>query len=106
MYLKIGENQKAFEKLLDVTHLNDSHTNALMALGAILQSKHDIDGALNKYKRIPQIHMEGGELWSNIALCFFRKRKYVAVSKKSIFLGADKSVGVYNVNLLGPISYF
>lgn len=88
MYLKISENQKAFEKLLDVTHLDDQHTNALMALGAILQSKHDIDGALNKYKRIPQIHMEGGELWSNIAMCFFRKRKFVAVSefKKKRFL--------------------
>lgn len=37
MYLKVGENQRAFEKLLDVTHLEDQHTNSLMALGAILQ---------------------------------------------------------------------
>lgn len=101
MYLKIGENQKAFEKLLDVTHLDDQHTNALMALGAILQSKHDIDGALNKYKRIPQIHMEGGELWSNIAMCFFRKRKYVAVSKIK-FCFECKSVNE-RVNLFGII---
>ncbi|XP_063697926.1 Bardet-Biedl syndrome 4 protein homolog [Culicoides brevitarsis] len=103
MYLKIGENQRAFEKLLDVTHLDDQHTNALMALGAILQSKHDIDGALNKYKRIPKIHMEGGELWSNIAMCFFRKRKFVAAIaclKKSVWVAPLNFNILYNLGLV------
>lgn len=32
--------------------------------------------------------MEGGDLWSNIGMCFFKKRKYVAVSALDILLFA------------------
>uniref|UniRef100_A0A182M420 Uncharacterized protein n=1 Tax=Anopheles culicifacies TaxID=139723 RepID=A0A182M420_9DIPT len=37
LYLKINEYQRAFEKLLDATATDSKHTNALLALGSILQ---------------------------------------------------------------------
>lgn len=73
-----------------------------------LKSKHDIDGALNKYKRIPQIQMEGGDLWSNIGMCFFKKRKYVAVSALDILLFAP-IILIYYINFvptLKLVKYF
>lgn len=44
------------------------------------QSKNDVDGALNKYKLINVSTEDSCELWSNIGLCFLKKRKFVAVS--------------------------
>uniref|UniRef100_A0A182Q011 Uncharacterized protein n=1 Tax=Anopheles farauti TaxID=69004 RepID=A0A182Q011_9DIPT len=38
LYLKINEYQRAFEKLLDATTADSKHTNALLALGSILQA--------------------------------------------------------------------
>lgn len=37
MYLKINDSKSAFERLFDVTKLNERYAKALVALGAILQ---------------------------------------------------------------------
>lgn len=37
MYLKINDSKSAFERLFDVTKLNERYAKALIALGAILQ---------------------------------------------------------------------
>lgn len=58
------------EKLQEATALDEKHTESLLALGAIMQTKSDIEAALNQYRRIPDIQDEGSEVWSNIGLCF------------------------------------
>lgn len=37
LYLKINDSKSAFERLFDVTKLNERYAKALIALGAILQ---------------------------------------------------------------------
>uniref|UniRef100_A0A4Y0BPH9 TPR_REGION domain-containing protein n=1 Tax=Anopheles funestus TaxID=62324 RepID=A0A4Y0BPH9_ANOFN len=103
LYLKINEYQRAFEKLLDATATDSKHTNALLALGSILQSKNDIDGALNKYKRIPTLSDETSEVWSNIGLCFFKKQKFIATIsclKKAVWVSPLNFNALYNLGLV------
>ncbi|XP_029722130.2 Bardet-Biedl syndrome 4 protein homolog [Aedes albopictus] len=103
LYLKINEYQRAFEKLLDAISIDDKCTTALLALGSILQSKNDIDGALNKYKRISNLPDEGSEVWSNIGLCFFKKQKYIAAIsclKKAIWVTPLNFNALYNLGLI------
>ncbi|XP_053686682.1 Bardet-Biedl syndrome 4 protein homolog [Sabethes cyaneus] len=103
LYLKINEYQRAFEKLLDAIAIDDKCTTALLALGSILQSKNDIDGALNKYKRISNLPEEGAEIWSNIGLCFFKKQKYIAAIsclKKAIWVAPLNFNALYNLGLV------
>lgn len=50
------------------------------------QSHQDFDVALAKYRVAAQSIPESPPLWNNIAMCFFGKKKYVAVS---IFQGEE-----------------
>ncbi|XP_058065849.1 Bardet-Biedl syndrome 4 protein homolog [Anopheles bellator] len=103
LYLKINEYQRAFEKLLDATASDTKHTNALLALGSILQSKNDIDGALNKYKQISNLPDESCEVWSNIGLCFFKKQKFIAAIsclKKAVWTSPLNFNALYNLGLV------
>ncbi|XP_058122864.1 Bardet-Biedl syndrome 4 protein homolog [Anopheles ziemanni] len=103
LYLKINEYQRAFEKLLDATATDSKHTSALLALGSILQSKNDIDGALNKYKRMSNLPEESSEVWSNIGLCFFKKQKFIAgisCLKKAAWISPLNFNALYNLGLV------
>ena len=79
MYLKINEVDRAYEKLQEALVSEAKHTNCILAVGAIQQTRNDIDLALNTYKNMPNIQNEGFEIWSNIGLCFYRKNKLIAV---------------------------
>jgi Bardet-Biedl syndrome 4 protein len=81
LYLKLNEVDRAYEKLQEAIALEVNHTTCLLALGAIQQTRIEIDLALNTYKNIRNIQDEGFEVWSNIGLCFYRKNKLIAVSK-------------------------
>lgn len=61
-----------------------------------LQSKNDIDGALNKYKLIDEDGQKGSEIWSNVGLCFFKKKKFIAVSQ-STYHGIFRSITNFGV---------
>jgi len=45
-----------------------------------MQKHSDYDVALTKYRVAAQKVPESSSLWNNIAMCFFGKKKYVAVS--------------------------
>ena len=45
-----------------------------------MQKHGDYDVALTKYRVAAQKVPESASLWNNIAMCFFGKKKYVAVS--------------------------
>lgn len=45
------------------------------------KSKNDVDGALNKYKLIDTESQKGAEIWNNVGLCFYKKKKFIAVLK-------------------------
>jgi Bardet-Biedl syndrome 4 protein len=79
MYLKINEADRAYEKLQESIAIEPKHTNSLLALGAILQTKNDPELALNTYKNIRHLADEGFEIWNNIGMCLYRKSKMIAV---------------------------
>lgn len=79
MYLKVNEVDRAYEKLQEATAIEPGHTNSLLALGAIQQTKNESESALNFYRKIPNLQDESFELWNNIGMCFYRKNKLIAV---------------------------
>lgn len=86
MYLKINEVDRAYDKLQEAVAVNPRHTNSLLALGAITQTKNESEAALNVYKNIANLQDEGFELWNNIGMCFYRKNKLIAVISHCSFL--------------------
>ena len=46
----------------------------------MMQDHGDYDVALSKYRVAAINSPESPQLWNNIAMCFFGKKKYVAVS--------------------------
>ena len=55
-------------------------TQAILAAGAMMQNHGDFDVALTKYRIAAASMPESPQLWNNIGMCFFGKKKYVAVS--------------------------
>lgn len=47
-----------------------------------MQTHGDFDVAMNKYRIAACAVPESPPLWNNIGMCFFGKKKYVAVSNK------------------------
>ena len=56
-----------------------SHVKAIMAAGSMMQSHGDFDVALTKYRVAAVNTPESPPLWNNVGMCFFGKKKYVAV---------------------------
>ncbi|ALC41747.1 BBS4 [Drosophila busckii] len=104
LYLKINETQKAYDRLAEVVNIERKCApKGLLALGAILQSRNDVDGALGKYSQIADAEPEIAELWNNIGLCFFKKQKFiVAVSslRKAVWLSPLNYNALYNLSLI------
>ena len=53
---------------------------AILAAGSMMQQHGDYDVALTKYRIAAASVPESAPLWNNIGMCFFGKKKYVAVS--------------------------
>ena len=51
-----------------------------------MQDHGDFDVALSKYRVAAINSPESPQLWNNIAMCFFGKKKYVAVSNVCLSL--------------------
>lgn len=51
-----------------------------------MQTHGDFDVAMNKYRVAACVVPESPPLWNNIGMCFFGKKKYVAVSNTALFL--------------------
>ncbi|XP_022223260.1 Bardet-Biedl syndrome 4 protein homolog isoform X2 [Drosophila obscura] len=106
LYLKINETQKAYDRLAEVVNIERkcSHMpKGLLAFGAILQSRNDVDGALSKYSQIANAEPEIAELWNNIGLCFFKKQKFIAAVsslRKSVWLSPLNYNALYNLSLI------
>ncbi|KAH8316505.1 hypothetical protein KR067_009309 [Drosophila pandora] len=104
LYMKINETQKAHDRLAEVVSIERKCSpKGLLAFGAILQSRNDVDGALSKYSQIANAEPEIAELWNNIGLCFFKKQKFiVAISslRKSVWLSPLNYNALYNLSLI------
>ena len=61
-----------------------------MAAGSMIQDRGDYDVALAKYRIAAAATPESPQLWNNIGMCFFGKKKYVAVRDKCYFPSSFK----------------
>lgn len=75
-----GSEQQAFEALGRALAFDPSHSGAIIAAGSMMQQYGDYDVALTKYRVAAAQWPDSPQLWSNIAMCFYGKKKYVAVS--------------------------
>lgn len=54
-----------------------------------MQTHGDFDVAMNKYRVAACVVPESPPLWNNIGMCFFGKKKYVAVRNSSFFFNVE-----------------
>ena len=55
---------------------------AIVGAGSMIQERGDYDVALAKYRIAAATTPESPQLWNNIGMCFFGKKKYVAVGRR------------------------
>ena len=61
------------------------YLQAILAAGSLMQQHGDFDVALSKYRIAAKSSPQNSSLWNNIAMCFFGKKKLVAVRSSSSF---------------------
>lgn len=79
MFLSCGNQQKAFEHIGSALTFDPANQDALLAAGAIMQKNNDFDVALSKYRVVATLAPDSAPLWNNVGMCFFGRKKYVAV---------------------------
>ena len=72
----------SFSSPLSCVNTQDKHVmfQAIVGAGSMIQDRGDYDVALAKYRIAAAATPESPQLWNNIGMCFFGKKKYVAVS--------------------------
>eukprot|EP00405_Crypthecodinium_cohnii_P034770 CAMPEP_0206533174 /NCGR_PEP_ID=MMETSP0325_2-20121206/4805_1 /ASSEMBLY_ACC=CAM_ASM_000347 /TAXON_ID=2866 /ORGANISM="Crypthecodinium cohnii, Strain Seligo" /LENGTH=430 /DNA_ID=CAMNT_0054029761 /DNA_START=28 /DNA_END=1317 /DNA_ORIENTATION=- len=103
LYLRMGENLKAFDYLGSALTHDPKNAKTILAAGSIIQDHSDMDVALIKY-RVAAVHTpNSAQLWNNIGMCFFGKTKYVAAIaclKRSLYLDPFEWIISYNLGLV------
>ncbi len=78
LHLKLHNNAKAFEFLGNSLTYDAKNPKSILAAGSIIQDNQDVDVALSKYRIAVIETPNSAQLWNNIGMCFFGKRKTVA----------------------------
>ena len=103
LHLQNGEHAAAFEHLGTAMAFDPKNGKAVMAAGSVAQVSHDWDAALSKYKTATVLTPESPQLWNNIGMCFFGKKKYVAAIaclKRANYLAPFDWKILYNLGLV------
>ncbi|KAL1007685.1 hypothetical protein UPYG_G00090180 [Umbra pygmaea] len=103
LYLQLGKYQKAFEHLGNALTYDPNNYKAILAAGSMMQAHGDFDVAMNKYRVAACLVPESPPLWSNIGMCFFGKKKYVAAIsclKRAHYLSPFDWKVLYNLGLV------
>ena len=94
LYLRQGENFKAFDYLGNSLTHDPKNAKTILAAGSIIQDHQDMDVALIKYRVAAVQTPNSAQLWNNIGMCFFGKQRYVAAIaclKKALYVASDRS---------------
>lgn len=103
LYLRMGENYKAFDFLGNSLTLDPRNPRTILAAGSIIQDHSDMDVALVKYRIAAVQTPNSAQLWNNIGMCFFGKQRYVAsiaCLKRALFLDPFEWIISYNLGLI------
>ena len=66
LYLKLGNNTKAFEFLGNSLTYDPKNAKTILAAGSIIQDNQDMDVALVKYRVASVMTPKSSQLWNNI----------------------------------------
>lgn len=80
LHAKLDQQQLAVERLGSALALGPPTVSALLPLASIMQSHGDYDVALSRYKIAIQLSPDSPFVWNNIGMCFYGKKRFVAVS--------------------------
>jgi Bardet-Biedl syndrome 4 protein len=103
MYLRIGENFKAFDYLGNSLTLDPRDPKTILAAGSIIQDHQDFDVALSKYRVAAVQTPNSAQLWNNVAMCFFGKKNFIAAIsclKRALMLAPFEWIIAYNLGLV------
>ncbi|CAF1369017.1 unnamed protein product, partial [Didymodactylos carnosus] len=95
--------QKAFECFGNALTFSPTYIPAIMAACQVIQKHGDCDVALSKYRIIYAKKPESPQLWNNVGMCFFSKKKYVAAVsclKRANYLAPFELYVLYNLALV------
>mmetsp|Transcript_15032 Transcript_15032/g.41072 ORF Transcript_15032/g.41072 Transcript_15032/m.41072 type:complete len:466 (-) Transcript_15032:165-1562(-) len=103
LYLRMGENDKAFDYLGNSLTHDPRNPKTILAAGSIIQDHSDMDVALVKYRIAAVQTPNSAQLWNNIGMCFFGKQRYVAsiaCLKRALYLDPFEWIISYNLGLV------
>ena len=103
LYLRLGENYKAFDFLGNSLTHDPRNPKTILAAGSIIQDHSDMDVALVKYRVAAVQTPNSAQLWNNIGMCFFGKQRYVAAIaclKRALYLDPFEWIISYNLGLV------
>jgi len=103
LYLRLGENYKAFDFLGNSLTHDPRNPKTILAAGSIIQDHSDMDVALVKYRVAAVQTPNSAQLWNNIGMCFFGKQRYVAsiaCLKRALYLDPFEWIISYNLGLV------
>lgn len=103
LHLRMGESIKAFDYLGNSLTHNPKNAKTIMAAASIMQDNNDHDVALVKYRVAAIETPNSAQLWNNIGMAFFAKKKYIAAIaclKRAAYLDPFEWIIAFNLGLL------
>ncbi len=103
LYLRMGENYRAFDYLGNSLTHDPKDAKTILAAGSIIQDHDDVDVALVKYRVAAQKTPDSPQLWNNVGMCFFGKKRYIAsiaCLKRALYLDPFEWIVAYNLGLV------
>ena len=103
LYLRTGENFRAFDYLGNSLTLDPKDPRTILAAGSIIQDHHDFDVALSKYRVAAQQTPNSAQLWNNVGMAFFGKQNYIAAIsclRRALYLAPFEWIIPYNLGLV------
>ena len=99
----MGESYRAFEYLGNSLTHDPKDPKTILAAGSIIQDHDDVDVALIKYRVSATKTPDSPQLWNNVGMCFFGKRRYIAsiaCLKRALYLDPFEWIVSYNLGLV------
>jgi Bardet-Biedl syndrome 4 protein len=102
LFLRKGEADRAFSFLGSVLSQDSRNIKAILAAASIIQDHSDMDVALIKYRIAVHQNPNSAQVWNNIGMCFYGKKKLVgAISclKRAVYLAPFEWIIYYNLGI-------
>ena len=99
----MGESYRAFDYLGNSLTHDPKDPKTILAAGSIIQDHDDVDVALIKYRVSATQTPDSPQLWNNVGMCFFGKRRYIAsiaCLKRALYLDPFEWIVSYNLGLV------